>query len=182
MSWYLSMVFAMCWKSIGSSRWLWGEPKEWGPWCRVRSDRGLADLISNFLGGETLVIALTSLHCGFSSSAISAWDEGCCNMSSCLAAACNGKQGRLSRSPFKARGVKMQNFILSSWCSEFLWTIVDSNLKGTDSDDLGLLGSNTRGVLTKKDFFSEDVSLGWDGMLMIASGKMRPWKRSMKPK
>ena len=60
--------------------------------------------------------------------------------------------------------------------------MVDSNLKGTDSDDLGLLGSNTRDVLTKNDFFSEDFSFGSDGMLIIKSGKMTPWKRLIKPK
>ena len=47
-------------------------------------------------------------------------------------------------------------------------------MKGTDSDVKDLLGSKTRVVLTKKDFFSEEISLGSDGMLMIARGKMRP--------
>ena len=51
---------------------------------------------------------------------------------------------------------------------------VGSDLKGTNSDALGLLGSNTRVVLTKNDFFSEEISLGSAGMLMTARGKMIP--------
>ena len=79
---------------------------------------------------------------------------------------------------FKVRGVKS---LLSFWGSKFLFTVLDSDVKGTDSDVKGtdsdvkdLLGSKTRVVLTEKDFFSEEVSLGSDGMLMIARGKMRP--------
>ena len=68
----------------------------------------------------------------------------------------------------------MQKSFLSFLQPKFLFTIVDSDVKGTDSDVKGLLGSNTRVVLTKNDFFSEEVSLGSDGMLMIARGKMRP--------
>ena len=59
---------------------------------------------------------------------------------------------------------------------------VGSDLEGTGADDLDLLGSNTRVVLTKKDFFSEELSLGLAGMLMTVRGKMTPWKRSIKPK
>ena len=68
----------------------------------------------------------------------------------------------------------MQKSLLSFWRPKFLFTVVDSDVKGTDSDVKDLLGSKTRVVLTEKDFFSEEVSLGSDGMLMIARGKMRP--------
>ena len=68
----------------------------------------------------------------------------------------------------------MQKSLLSFWLPKFLFTVLDSDVKGTDSDVKDLLGSKTRVVLTEKDFFSEEVSLGSDGMLMIARGKMRP--------
>ena len=68
----------------------------------------------------------------------------------------------------------MQKSPLSFWRPRFLFTVVDSGVKGTDLDVKDLLGSKTRVVLTEKDFFSEEVSLGSDGMLMIARGKMRP--------
>ena len=55
-----------------------------------------------------------------------------------------------------------------------LLTTVGSDLKGTNSDALGLLGSNTRVVLTKNDFFPEDISLVSAGMLMTVRGKMIP--------
>ena len=58
--------------------------------------------------------------------------------------------------------------------SESLLTTVGSDLKGTHSDALGLLGSNTGVVTTKNDFFSEEISLGSAGTLMTARGKMIP--------
>ena len=69
----------------------------------------------------------------------------------------------------------MQNPFFSFGFCEFLSRTFGSDLKGTDSDALGLLGSNTRVVLeTKNDFFPEDISLGSVGMLMTVRGKMIP--------
>ena len=131
---------------------------------------------SFLLGVEALVSASTSLlHCGTSTSTISPSAGRCHTTTSFPGAACNGKQRALLSLTtffgFKVRGVKS---LLSFWGSKFLFTVLDSDVKGTDSDVKDLLGSKTRVVLTEKDFFSEEVSLGSDGMLMIARGKMRP--------
>ena len=64
--------------------------------------------------------------------------------------------------------------VFSFLFSEFLSRTVGSDLEGTGADALDLLGSNTRVVLTKKDFFSEEVSLDLAGMLMTVRGKMTP--------
>ena len=92
---------------------------------------------------------------------------------------CNGKQSDFALSSgnflgFKTRGVKLQKPFFSFGFFGSLLTTVGSDLKGTNSDALGLLGSNTRVVLTKNDFFSEEISLGLVGMLMTARGKMIP--------
>ena len=138
---------------------------------------------SFLLGVEPLISALTSLlHCRPSTSTISPSAGRCHTTTSFPGAACNGKQSALLSLTtffgFKVRGVKS---LLSFWRPKFLFTVLDSDVKGTDSDVKGtdsdvkdLLGSKTRVVLTKKDFFSEEISLGSDGMLMIARGKMRP--------
>ena len=92
---------------------------------------------------------------------------------------CNGKQSGFSLSSgnilgFKTRGVKLQKPFFSFGFFGSLLTTVGSDLKGTASDAMGLLGSNTRVVLTKNEFFLEEISLGSAGMLMTVRGKMIP--------
>ena len=142
---YLTMEFTICWKSFGSGRW-----QERGS-CRDNGDNNLTDWSSLGLDTEALVEGASIwLHGGFAKSAIST-SEGRSHRSGLGCALKGTKIGwswTLSSFDFCRGGVKMNRGFLSVSYSMFSLTRDRPDFEGPNSDASGLLGSNTRVVLT----------------------------------